>query len=246
MSSIELFTDGDSGLEQSRRSTRQRKQTQHFGYSGSDSQAEGLVSKRLNRPLSLMTVVLAFARSPRFEGHDKIAIMQVTDRGKERATKSPSFVIKLSLPRIVQHEPVLPPPCREAESPYIKADKKREFGCLLDGGEGSDQSTPILTGEPATKRQRLALRMNPATQENGGPGKPAGQPDVWAEVIHIQEYLRKLSLISHSVTAGIMRVATILPIISLGCVCLGQLKWVCRVCLQLPPRQRQRGVWVHG
>ena len=53
MSSIRLFTDGDSGLEQSRRSTRERKQTQHFGYSGSDSQAQGLVSKRLSRSLSL-------------------------------------------------------------------------------------------------------------------------------------------------------------------------------------------------
>ena len=183
MSSIGLFTDESLGLELSRRSTRERKQTQYFGYSDSDCQAEELVSRTMNIPLSLMPVALAFPGSPPIQIHDGMTIAQVTDRGKERATTTPSLVVKLSLPRSIPNKPFQLPPCREAQAPHITTEKKRKFG-LMDSEEGLGKSTPLLTGESTTKRQRLSPAKS--THEDGDPPKPRGQPAVWAEVVHIQ------------------------------------------------------------
>ena len=57
--------EGSLRLEQSRRPTRERRYTQDFGYTGSDSRAEELVSKTLKRLVSLMLVVLPFLDLPR-------------------------------------------------------------------------------------------------------------------------------------------------------------------------------------
>ena len=178
MSSNGLFKDGSLDLGQSRRSTRERKQPQYFGYSGSDSQAEELVSRSLNHSLFLMPMALAFLRSFPIKVEDGRTIAHSTDGGKERAPVTPSLIIKLSLPAINEHEHEMPlSPCGEA----VKPDKKRGFGFLSE--EGSENSTPTSTVRYTTKRQRLSLANS--TQPNKDPLRPRGQPEVWAEVSHI-------------------------------------------------------------
>ena len=113
-------------------------------------------------------------------------IAQVTDRGKDRATMTPSLVVKLSLPRFVPHEPLQLPPCREVQAPHIKAEKKRGFEFIMDNEQVLGNSTPIFTVEPTVKRQRLSRTMPQSTQEDESPSKPRGQPEVWAEVTYIQ------------------------------------------------------------
>ena len=110
-------------------------------------------------------------------------IAQVTDRGKERATMTPSLVVKLSLPRFVQHEPIQLPPCPEVQ---LKAEKKRGFRSIMDNEQVLGSSTPVFAVEPAIKRQRLSRTMRQSTKEDEGPPKPRGQPEVWAEVTYIQ------------------------------------------------------------
>ena len=63
-------TDESLDLDQSRRSTRERKQTQYFGYADSDTVSEELVSCTLNGLLRLIFVALAFLRSSPVEVHD--------------------------------------------------------------------------------------------------------------------------------------------------------------------------------
>ena len=212
MSSNGLFSDESLDLEQTRRSTRERRQPQYFGYSGSDGQAEV---------------------------HNGIAVTQVTGRGKERSTMTPSLIVKLPSPRFAPHESLQFPPCREVQIPHINAEKKRGFGSLTDDEQGVDKSSPVFVEEPTKKRQRLSPTMPQSTQEAEGHPKPRGQPEVWAEVNHIQQVTTQTLANASLGPASIMRVAALLSIISLGCVCLGQLKWVCGVRLQLPSRQRQ-------
>ena len=98
---------------------------------------------------------------------------------------TPSLVIKLPLPRSLQHEPSGLPPCRKVEAPHINP-KKRGFGVAIDSEEGSEKSISLLTAEPMIKRQRLALKKTAqSTQVDNGLPEPRGQPEVWAEVIHI-------------------------------------------------------------
>ena len=132
-----------------------------------------------------MPVALAFLRSPPIEVYDEMTIVQVTDRGKERATMTPSLIVKLSLPRFVPHEPLELPPCREVQTPHIKTEKKRGFGSTMDNEQGLGEFTPLLDAEPIRKRQRLSARIPQSTQEAKGPPKPRGQPEVWAEVAHV-------------------------------------------------------------
>ena len=160
MSSDGLFTDESLDLEQLRRSTRERRQSQYFGYSGSDGQAEG---------------------------HNEMAVAQVTDRGKERSTMTPSLVIKLPSPRFAPHDPFQFPPYREVQIPHINAEKKRGITSLTDNAQVFDKSEPVLAAEPTKKRQRLSPTMPQSTQEDEGHPKPRGQPEVWAEVNDIQQ-----------------------------------------------------------
>lgn len=182
MSSNGLSKDGSLGLERSRRSTRERKQTQYFGHSGSDFQAEELVSQTLNRPLCLCLWHWLLLDVPQLKS--RITIAQVFDREKERAPMTPSLVISLPLPRFISHEPIPLSPCREVEALPIKAEKKRGFELSMGSEEISDESsTPVLTEKPISKRQRLSSAKS--RQENEGHSKPRGQPTVWAEVIDI-------------------------------------------------------------
>ena len=115
-----------------------------------------------------------------------MAIVQVTDGGKERATMTPRLVVKLPLPKVLPHGSIPLPPYREVQAPHIKADKKRGYGFLSDSEENSDKSMPVLTGETTIKRQRISKTVSQSTQEDTDLPKPRGQPEVWAEVTHIQ------------------------------------------------------------
>ena len=159
MSSNGLFPDESLNSDQSRRSTRERKPPQYFGFSGSDGQAEV---------------------------QNGMAVAQDTDRGTERSTLTPSLIIKLPSPRFAPHKQLQFPPCRDVQFPNINAEKKRGFGSLMDNEQGSDKSTPVLAAEPTKKRQRLSPTMPQSTHEDEGHPMPRGQPEVWAEVNHIQ------------------------------------------------------------
>lgn len=130
---------------------------------------------------------------------------------------SPSLIIKLSLPSILQHEAVQLPPCREVQAPHINPVEKRGFGVAIDSEEGPEKSTPLLTREPAIKRQRRAPRTprTPlSTQENKCLFKPRGQPEVWAEVIHVQQVSARIFadiLDSHATHCATRFRITILP-----------------------------------
>ena len=98
---------------------------------------------------------------------------------------TPSLVVKLSLPKVSQYEHISPlSPCLETRGPLVKPEKKRRFGSLTHSEEGLNNSNPTLTVRSTTKRQRLSLASS--TQGNKDPIISRGQPEVWAEVNHIQ------------------------------------------------------------
>ena len=172
-------------------------------------------------------------------------VVQKGKKGKERAFERSSLCIKLPLaPPILPPSPQLPPSPRVA-APKIKAEesleananvstenvRKREHGLMNDDNDDSGLFAASSSQGPAPKKQRLsqaAPRPRAAAKakvavksEDDDRPEPRGQPEVWAEVPRLRTlpYTRLTDVLLDA--TGVVRVASLLSSISVGCLYLG-------------------------
>ncbi|KAL9077233.1 MAG: hypothetical protein Q9161_000499 [Pseudevernia consocians] len=170
------------GSEPSRRSTRERKQVEHFGHSEPTTELEELIE----------------APKPR-----KTA--PAVQKAGKRASGKPSLWVKLPLPTPALPQAPFLPSSRPGTAPEVKAEDysegqggpssdntKKRSAALIDDDDESELFTPSSSREQASKRPRLQPsaskpRATPKAKtavKSGGDNRrePRGQPEVWAEV----------------------------------------------------------------
>lgn len=104
-------------------------------------------------------------------------------------------------------------------------EKKRSYALLEDDDFEADNASSLKAApkrarlSQAAPRQRASATTKVAmkSEEDNRP-EPRGQPEVWAEVSHVNSRSAKALLISYLGAASFVRVATILSILPFSCV----------------------------